>query len=296
MASAMSYDESLTKGTFQEIPATVEVLASDISRTCGCDFSVPLEWLRDSWKYIDCGVLVTNVRSITPENSPESDREAARLLVLLKAAIELSAGYGVRTVTLYALGRSAADFGDKLRSCVDTTLVKVTVKTAPHPASVARHHSDLRSPECTLGRPAFCRGLYNLIMSSKKSQDKARESAKERDRQLLAKDLNSLSVNSQRVAESFAEYVSLLERDPDSDVIPKQAALQILKTASECLIEVSVASRNISAFVNLSFPGNASRAVSSAVTKEPPLVLTRRARRGKECQFPVALLAFHCLY
>lgn len=49
-ALAMSYNETLTRGTFQEIPATVEVLVNEISRTCtcGCNFNTVVEWFRDS--------------------------------------------------------------------------------------------------------------------------------------------------------------------------------------------------------------------------------------------------------
>lgn len=102
-ASEMSYDETLTWGTLQEIPATVEVLANDISHTCGCDFDIPMEWFRDSWMYMDHGVLILNTRSITEAGSHYAEREAARLLCLLKRVVEASAGRGTKMLTDYSI-------------------------------------------------------------------------------------------------------------------------------------------------------------------------------------------------
>lgn len=267
-ASAMSFDEVLTENTFQEIPATVEVLANDISRTCGCDFDLPVEWFRDSWMYVDTGVLVVNTRSVTEAGSHEAEREAARLLSLMKLVIEASASYGGRSVSAYTMGNPAKDFGDKLRSCVDTTRISVTVKSSPHPAYISRRHSDLRSPECTLGRPSFCRGLFAVIMASRKAQD----AAKERERKLLVSDLNSLGTHGRGVANSYSEYIAMLESDASSDVIPKTVAIQMLTTLSDSIISMCEAARSVSTFVRLSGSGGSSdigQRVAEGTTRPP---------------------------
>lgn len=267
-ASAMSYNGQLTAGTFQEIPATVEVLANDISRTCNCDFLIPMEWFRDSWMYVKNGVLVINTRSVTESGSHEAEREAARLLSLMKVVIEASAARGGGPVSVYTMGNPAKDFGDKLRSCVDTTMVTVTVKSSPHPAYISRRHSDLRSPECTLGRPSFCRGLYAVIMASRKAQ----EAAKERERELLVKDLNSFNTNGRKVANSYGEYVAMLESDSSSDVIPKTVAIQMLTTLRDSLISVCEASRSIATFIKIAGSGGGGdigQLVASGTTRPP---------------------------
>ncbi|KAL3440021.1 hypothetical protein BJX65DRAFT_291234 [Aspergillus insuetus] len=265
-ASAMSYVSALTEGTFQEIPATVEVLSNDISRTCGCDFDVPADWFRDSWMYAERGVLVINTRSITADGSHNAEREAARLLSFLKYIIESSRG-GTKTVTVYTLGNPAKDFGDKLRSCVDTTIIGVTVRSSPHPAYIARRHSDLRSPQCTLGKPAFCRGLYSVIMSSKKAQ----EAAKERERAALTRDLNAIDSNGRQIANSYSEYVAMLENDTDNDAIPKAVAIQMLTSVADSLIGLCQASRNVSTFMRMSSGsgGSVSGGMGGASTREP---------------------------
>lgn len=268
VASAMSYDPELTRGTFQEIPATVEVLANDISRTCRCEFDVPASWFRDSWIYMTYGVLVMNTRSITEEGSHYAEREAARLLSFLKRVVEASAARGAKSVVVYTLGNPAKDFGDKLRSCVDTTMIPLTVRSAPHPAYISRRHSDLRSPECTLGRPSFCRGLFTVIMATRKAQ----EAARERERDNLVRDLNALDTSGRKVASSYSEYIAMLESDTSSDVVPKQVALQMLTTLSDSIISMCESTRNVSTFIRMSSAGQTevmSRRAADLTTKEP---------------------------
>ena len=267
-ASAMSYEQLLTLGSYQEMPATVEVLSNDISRVCNIDFTGVADWLRDSWMYIETGVLVINCRSVTLEGSPESDRESARLLRMLKTMIEASTSSGAGATDVYTLGNSAKDIGDKVRSSVDTTACSVTVRSAPHPAYIARQNSDLRSPECTLGRLSFSRKLGALIMNTKRAQEVIRE----KERELLAKDLNSLSVHGRKVASSYSEYVSILEKDPDTETVPKAVALQMLTTLSESIISMCEASRNVATFVKLATPvagGSDMSSLTSSVTREP---------------------------
>lgn len=274
VASAMSFDERLTEGTFQEVPATVEVLANDISRTCNSDFWEIVDWFRDSWMYVESGVLVLNTRSITEDGSHAAEREAARLLKFLKTVVEASANSGVKTVTVFTLGNPAKDFGDKLRSCVDTTSMPITVKSAAHPAYISRRHSDLRSPECTLGRPSFCRALFSVIMATRKAQ----EAVKERERELLTKDLNLLNINGLKVANSYSEYVAMLESDADTDVIPKHVAIQMLTSLRDSIIDMCASTRNVATFVNLSSAGmggdNIAHVVAGSTTR-PPLTDSR---------------------
>lgn len=269
IASAMSFDENLTEGTFQEVPATVEVLANDISRTCNCGFWEIVDWFRDSWMYVESGVLVLNTRSVTEDGSHAAEREAARLLGFLKVVVEASANRGVKTVTVFTLGNPAKDFGDKLRSCVDTTSMPVTVKSAAHPAYISRRHSDLRSPECTLDRPSFCRALFSVIMATRKAQ----EAAKERERELLVKDLNLLNLSGLKVANSYSEYVAMLESDAETDVIPKSIAIQMLTSLRDSIIDMCASTRNVATFVNLSSAGvggdNIGHLVAGGTTRPP---------------------------
>ncbi|KAF7585159.1 hypothetical protein BBP40_012060 [Aspergillus hancockii] len=215
-------------------------------------------------KFSRCGVLVVNTRSVTSGHNAE--REAARFLSFLKVLVEASSEQGARSVVLHTLGNPAKDFGDKLRSCVDTTKVTVTVRAAPHPAYIARKHSDLRSPECTLGKSFFCRGLYSVIMSARKAHD----AAKEKERENLVRDLNELDTHGRKVASSYSEYIAMLESDASSDVLPKQVALQMLTTLSDSIIAMCSATRNVAAFIRFSSggEGTSSRGYAHS-TKEP---------------------------
>lgn len=270
-ASAMSFDPGLTEGTFQEIPATVEVLANDISRTCECSFWDIVEWFRDSWKYSCAGVLVLNTRSVTDDNSHNAEREAARLLKFLKVVVEASAGKGVKSVVVFTLGNPAKDFGDKLRSCVDTTSMPVVVKSAPHPAYISRRYSDLRSPECTLSRPSFCRALFSVIMSSNRTYN----AQKKRDSELMVKSINEMSSSCNKISNSYSEAIEMMERDPDTDVISKKEFMQLITATRDAMMDLCAATRDVSTLISFSQGSgggdNVAHMVASGTTRPPQI-------------------------
>lgn len=83
-------------------------------------------------------MLVINVRSISENGSHSAEREAARLIVMLKSLAKASSHVTKSSLTVYTMSSSAKDFDDKLRSCIYTKLIRVIIRLASHSAYMAR--------------------------------------------------------------------------------------------------------------------------------------------------------------
>ena len=237
MASAASFNPEMTRGTFQEVPATVDVIARDLVEVCGADAEEIIEWFRDSWILTTEGIIVINSVRTIASRSPMIDREMVATVRMLSSLITTFPNQGA--VQVFAMGTSASNAAEKLRSSIDRSVTKVTVRTAPHPAAIAREQKS------SLGKASFSKALYNVIkMTSRQSAQKARL---EQERNAFRRDVMDISNSSAAVSSGMSKFVSELGSS-DSTEVPKAWLLEIMTGLVGDLAKLSMASKNIVAF------------------------------------------------
>lgn len=239
-AAAMSYDPRLTLGTFQEVPATVEVISQDISAVSRLTRDEVREWFMRGYVHAQDGIIIVNCGCFAEARSSHMDKESMLMVRFLSTVISRSSHMGVSSVDVFALGGVAKDAALKLRSFVDRSNVKVTVRDAVHPASVARKRGDTSLPY-TLGKPAFSTALANVIMSS---------NVKLRERQTLTTELGKISDGSAKMSDVMSAFVANL-RDASSPVIEKNHVIEVMSALAGSMMELSMSARNVAFFVNI---------------------------------------------
>ena len=243
MASAASFNPLMTAGTFQEIPATVEVIANDLNVVCDMPRSDVVEWFQDSWMFTTDGIIVINAVHTLGRRTSVTDREMVATIRMLYEIV--SSFRSTSPVQVFAMGRFAANAADKLRAAIDRSVTKVTVRTTDHPAAISRKHPNLSSLECTLGVKSFSRALYKVIeMSSKRGAAAARL---EQERKALRDDLDRLSASGSKVSSTLSEFIAALEGS-GTDTIPVSAVVKLMSHVATSMGEMAMAAKNVRAF------------------------------------------------
>lgn len=158
-ASAMSYNPELQT----EPTPSVNFLALDISNNTDVKFDTALEWFRDSWKYIKCGVVSLNVCTLGKFMESDAELEVVAMEMFLKDMINISRKISDEKIHVYAMGNPARHSAKRIRSSIPNASGSVVIHECNNPAAFKHKVGDQRSPTFTLKTPRLTKLLSGLI-------------------------------------------------------------------------------------------------------------------------------------
>lgn len=246
-ASAMSYDPDLTSGTYQEVPATVAVIAEDASQVTHHGQKDVIGAIREGYRLVGSGVLLVNAHCFFQGGTRDGDIESISLIKFLATVIYAGRSFGCLRVDVFSMGKSARECGERLRSYVDRTSIRIVLRHCVHPASVARRARDSESPLRTLGAPAFTKELCKFIMAPPKDIVTALEAS------AFKRDVEALATAAAEGASSMETIIDVLRASGQAPV-PADMIANAMSSVVKSFIEVSMSARAIVMMADSSFP------------------------------------------
>lgn len=164
-ASAMSYNADL------EINPTpiVHFLALDVSNASDLEYETCKNWFRDSWKYLNNGILLLNVCTTHSFMDSKSERERVAMEEFIRDIISVSLKLSDIKIHIYALGNPARHSAGRIRSSIVESKNKVVIHDCKNPASFKHKLGDTMSPNFTMGYKSITKLLTRLIKDTIKS-------------------------------------------------------------------------------------------------------------------------------
>lgn len=199
-ASAMSYDPLKQ----DEPTPSVHYLALDMVNTSDLCYNKAVDWFRDSWKYLNQGVIALNVCTLLPFMSSSSEPERVALENFLRGLIIISRKLSNAKIHVYAMGNPARHSATRIRSSIANSRNAVIVHECNNPAQYVHKIGDQRSHEFTLKSPRLSKLLADLIVNTT-SVDRTLTEEDYRNMSSGQDDLSNLVRRSSNMVDHFSE-------------------------------------------------------------------------------------------
>jgi len=164
-ASAMSYDADLDMDT----TPIVHFLALDISNASDLSYDTCRDWFRDSWKYLNKGILLLNVCTTYAFMDNRSEKERVAMEEFVRDIISVSLKVSDRKIHIYALGNPARHSAGRIRSSIVESKNRVSIHDCKNPAGFKHRTGDIMSPDFTMGYKSVTKLFTRLIADTIKS-------------------------------------------------------------------------------------------------------------------------------
>ncbi|KAL9122215.1 MAG: hypothetical protein Q9187_001232 [Circinaria calcarea] len=158
-ASALSYDSDVQR----DPTPSVHFLALEISSRSALEYNTIRDWFRDSWKYLQYGILALNICTLRKFMDTDSEYEISKLNEFIRDIINVSLRVSSKKIQIYALGNPASHSASRIRSSVSGSKKLVQIHRCRNPAALQHHTSDLRSHKNTILKSHACKALSGLI-------------------------------------------------------------------------------------------------------------------------------------
>ncbi len=161
-ASAMSYD------AYRNIDTTpiVHFLALDISNGSDLSYETCRQWFRDSWKYLNSGVLLLNVCTTYGFMDNRSEKERVAMEEFIRDMIWISLKLCDTKIHIYALGNPAQHSAGRIRSSITANKIRVVIHGCKNPAVFKLKLGDTMSPNFTIGAKSITKLFTGIIKAT----------------------------------------------------------------------------------------------------------------------------------
>lgn len=164
VAPAMSYDIELDPTP----TPSVHYLSLAINEGSNASYEDSVAWFRDSWKYLNHGIILLNVCCLYKFTDRRSEKERVSTEKFVSDIIFMSMKLSNEQIHIYAMGNPAKHSANRIRSSILNPSRKVVIHGCNNPASL-QHKRDTRSPVVTLGSKRLVMLLGNIVVSTQHS-------------------------------------------------------------------------------------------------------------------------------